>query len=1039
MSKWRQGIRTHWPKLVLVFVVFAFMIWASYAYVAMMMREQLRAAASQNLQTVEANIRTSLRGPESVLTAATVSLRTLLDDDSQARMLEYMVRFTRWLMIHEENVSGFNGLYGWIDGEYLDGTEWIPPPDYAAKARPWYVAGMKAGGRLAMTDPYVDAMTHEVIVTYAQELYDDRAESRGVVAIDVLLARVASYVTSVRLSQGGYSLLLANDGTILAHDDDHLVGKHLRDLSPDFASLEKELSGDGVLERRVTDAAGRDSVVFFKRIYNGWHICTVASEASYYDDLQEMARVLILTGLSFALILAAILLRLSLAQIGADEANRIKSLFLARMSHDIRTPMNAIIGISELILREPVSQTVRAYTADVKQAGLNLLSLINDILDFSKIESGKMELNAGEYDLGSLIYNLVTIIKMRIAETPVNFSVFIDSRLPAMLIGDETRIRQILLNLLANAAKYTQKGEIGLSIHGIEIGRDRDGGDGEREIEIVCEVNDTGIGIKPEDQRRLFGDFTRVDAEANVGVEGTGLGLAIARNLALIMGGDITVRSEYGQGSVFTARFRQKFRTRTRFARVERAAEIAVLFYEPRRKASDWIIRSLKDLGVYAERVNSPEAFENALGGRRYDFVFSWPFLADAVVSGLERHGLDAVPVILDVKPGESMPPGARALALPAYALLLANVLNDEPDRRHAAFLETGVRFTLPDVKALVVDDIDVNLRVARGLLSRYEMRIDCTLSGAEAIRLAQKNRYDIVFMDHMMPQMDGIEATARLRALGGEFETLPIVVLTANAVAGMREMFLASGFSDFLSKPIEVSKLNDLLERWIASERRVAHVEAPGAETPPASVPIAPIPGVDVALGLARIGGNARDYLDMLAAFVRNAEERLEKLDPSEDGLKTFAINMHALKSAAANIGASSISATAAMLEAAGTAKDKIAVSEHWSGFADALRMLNANIRAALTEANAVTEPAAETAPEAREIVARLKAQLREIDIDGVDAALERLQRVPLDPLWRERTAAIANMVLLAQFDEAVAAIEALEAASPARSQKRR
>jgi CheY-like chemotaxis protein/HPt (histidine-containing phosphotransfer) domain-containing protein len=704
--------------------------------------------------------------------------------------------------------------------------------------------------------------------------------------------------------------------------------------------------------------------------------------------------------------------------------------------------MNAIIGISELILREPVSRTVRAYAADVKQAGLNLLSLINDILDFSKIESGRMELHATEYDLGSLIYNLVTIIRMRIAEAPVNFTVFVDSRLPATLIGDETRIRQILLNLLSNAAKYTPKGEISLAVHGIEIGRDENHADenGEREIEIVCEVKDTGIGIKPEDLDKLFGDFTRVDAEANVGVEGTGLGLAIARNLARMMGGDVAVSSEYGKGSVFTARFRQKSRARTCFARVKDAAEKAVLVYEPRRKAADWIIRSLQNLGVYAERVNSPEAFERALGERRFGFVFSWRFLTDAVLSGLEKRGLAAVPVVLDAKASEPLPPGARALALPVYALPLANLLNDEPDKRHVAILETGARFILPDVRALVVDDIDVNLRVAKGLLSRYEMRIDCASSGAEAIRLARKNRYDIIFMDHMMPQMDGVEATARLRALGGEFATLPIVALTANAVSGMREMFLSSGFSDFLSKPIETGKLNEVLDRWIARERRVALArrdETQKAEAPPLSLPIAPIPGVDMALGLARIGGEVGSYMNMLAVFVRNAEERLAKLDPADPDLKTFAIHVHALKSAAANIGASAVSAAAAALEAAGMADDRAAVTERWDDFAHSLKALNTNIRAVLAASDAVAGPAAETAPEAREIAARLKEELRELNIDGVDAALERLRNVPLDPLWHERVTAIANMVLLARFDEAIAAIEALEGASPAQNQR--
>jgi signal transduction histidine kinase/CheY-like chemotaxis protein len=885
-----------------------------------------------------------------------------------------------------------------------------------------------------MTEPYVDAMTNERVITYAQELLDHHNVSHGVVGIDVLLKPVADYVTSVRLSEGGYSMLLSNDGTLLAHNDPNMIGKHLRDLSSDFASLAAELADeDGIFERRVTDATGSTSVVFVKRLYNGWYICMVASEKAYYSKVRTMAQVLFLMGLTFALILAIILLRLCLAQISADEANRTKTLFLARMSHDIRTPMNAIVGISELILHEPISRSVRAYTADVKQAGLNLLSLINDILDFSKIESGKMELNEAEYDLCLLIHDLVVIIKMRIAEAPVNFDVFIDSQLPAMLIGDEARIRQILLNLLSNAAKYTQKGEISLSIKGREISSGDDGG----EIEIICEVQDSGIGIKPEDLGKLFGEFKRLDPQANAGVEGTGLGLAIARNLALMMNGDIAVSSEYGKGSVFVAKFRQRFKARACFAQVKNAAEKAVLVYEPRRAISaGWIIKTLENLGVYAEWVTTPETFERALGKRHYDFVFSWSFLAKGVMSALARHGMNTVPVLLDVRTGEPVPSGACALMLPAYSLSVANVLNGGTDGRYFAASKIGIHFTLPDVKALVVDDIEVNLRVAKGLMSYYEMQIDCALSGAEAILLARRNRYDIIFMDHMMPQMDGIEAVARLRALGGEFENLPIVALTANAISGMREMFLSCGFTDFLSKPIEMSKLSDILERWIPKTRRLerlsekeeqqARVEISSAS----SAPIAPISGVDMALGLSRIGGKVEDYVEMLAAFVRDTEERLEKFDLSD--IKTFVIHVHAFKAAAANVGASDVSAAAAALEAAGMANDKAAIAEHWDDFAASLKALNANIRAALQETQEATVGlAAQSTLEEREILIHLKTAIRDLDIDGMDTALERLQRVPLDLHWREQVAAIANMVLLARFDEALEVIEVLETAS--------
>ncbi|MDR1024100.1 MAG: hypothetical protein LBL56_00095, partial [Treponema sp.] len=233
------------------------------------------------------------------------------------------------------------------------------------------------------------------------------------------------------------------------------------------------------------------------------------------------------------------------AKARAEEANVAKSAFLARMSHEIRTPMNAITGMSELILREEASALVHEHAAAVKQAGSNLVSIINDILDFSKIESGKMEIVSAEYEFSSLINDVIAIIRMRLREKPVYFVVNVDSAIPRKLSGDVVRVRQILLNLLSNAAKYTNTGHITL-----RVGREeRD----EESLTLKFEITDTGIGIKPEDMGKLFGNFSRLDSLTNRGVEGAGLGLAITRNLCRVMGGDVTVDSEYGAGSVFTA------------------------------------------------------------------------------------------------------------------------------------------------------------------------------------------------------------------------------------------------------------------------------------------------------------------------------------------------------------------------------------------------------------------------------------------------------------------------------------------------------
>jgi signal transduction histidine kinase len=274
----------------------------------------------------------------------------------------------------------------------------------------------------------------------------------------------------------------------------------------------------------------------------------------------------------------------------ADAANRTKSNFLASMSHEIRTPMNAIIGMAELLLRGELSDETRGYAQDIKQAGNNLISIINDILDFSKIEAGKLEIIPVKYMLSSLINDTVNIIRMRLAEKPVRFFTNIDGNIPNSLMGDEVRLRQILLNLLSNAVKYTEKGHISLSI---TIDKRDD-----KQIRLKITVADTGKGIKPEDQTKLFGDFVQVDTKKNRGIEGTGLGLAITKRLCLGMGGDVTVESEYGSGSAFTALILQEIVSDTPFVAVKEPEKKKVLVYEGRTVYAKSVCWSLENMCV---------------------------------------------------------------------------------------------------------------------------------------------------------------------------------------------------------------------------------------------------------------------------------------------------------------------------------------------------------------------------------------------------------------------------------------------------------
>jgi signal transduction histidine kinase/CheY-like chemotaxis protein len=589
----------------------------------------------------------------------------------------------------------------------------------------------------------------------------------------------------------------------------------------------------------------------------------------------------------------------------AERASRAKSNFLARMSHEIRTPMNAVIGMSELAIRDYGKPEALEYIAEIRQAGLILLSLINDILDFSKIESGNFQIHEGRYHLSSLLNDVLTLVRLRLAEKPVRQDIDVDPNIPIGMLGDEMRVKQILVNLLSNAVKYTHEGFIHFFAQFIP--------DGDDAVMLIFSVADSGIGIKPEQLKEIFGEFNRVEDDDTKHIEGTGLGLSIARGLCRAMGGDITVESEYGKGSVFTATIRQG-------------------------------VRDASPLGKFS----------------------------------IAKTSL----------------------------------------RMHA----NGGGFEAPTMDVLIVDDVSTNLKVVEGLLAPYKLNVFLCESGAQAVALVREKAFDLVFMDHMMSGMDGVEATRAIRAMEGErFGKMPIIAFTANAVTGMKEMFLENGFNDFLSKPIDVAKLNRIMEQWTPAEKKIHKSRTKKtARATAAEIPAISIEGVDTMDGINRVGDSMPRYLEVLEIFCRDAESRLDFFQTapmSEERQKSLTTHAHALKSAAGNIGAREISGLAKMLEEAGRAGDTEVMEANLVYFRLALAELVKNIRAALSSVRETSGGSPGKDKDTADDFRELRERLEDEDIDAVDEILERLNARALDTQTREVLSKIQDLVLISEY----------------------
>lgn len=602
-----------------------------------------------------------------------------------------------------------------------------------------------------------------------------------------------------------------------------------------------------------------------------------------------------------------------------ERVAHMKTDFLANMSHEIRTPMNAVIGMAELALREELPNAARDYIAQIKSSGNALLCIINDILDFSKIESGKMDIRPDDYEILSTIHDISNMLMTRLRDKDIELLVSINPNIPVLLWGDCLRVKQVLINIANNAVKFTQQGYV-------KIMTDYEVID-EENIRLKFAVQDTGIGIKKEDIGKLFQSFEQLDSKRNRNIEGTGLGLAISKRLLDLMGGEISVESEYGKGSEFTFWIPQKVSDWASCVEVNYPQRRMTIGYFGKKCIARQFYQDMKVLGIDSACLISLENFddlclryEEEMGKKRISFFTEEQIYEEELEGFTDKYpNIDFVVLSSFFSSVKSVKENVHFVKKPMSTSTIALVLNGDQEQLRKESVSLEFDFIAPEAKILIVDDNLVNLSVAEGLLKPLEMQITTANSGIKALKYLDNEKFDLVFMDHMMPEVDGVETTRIIRRLHPELADMPIIALTANAVGDAKKMFLSEGMDDFVPKPIEARELVSKVRQWLPKEK-IMREQLEIEEKPIEEEELLVIGDLDVSAALNLIG-SMDIYRVILKMFYDSITAKAEVIRQSElkEDISLYTIEVHALKSSARQIGAIALSELAAYLEQAG------------------------------------------------------------------------------------------------------------------------
>ncbi len=683
----------------------------------------------------------------------------------------------------------------------------------------------------------------------------------------------------------------------------------------------------------------------------------------------------------------------------------LRSDFLANMSHEIRTPMNAILGMTEMAMREEVTPSVRQYLHQIKSSGSALLGIINDVLDFSKIDSGKMDIIDAEYEPLSIFYDTAGIISTRIGDKNIELVLDIVPDLPCRLSGDAKRIRQVLINLAGNAAKFTNKGQVLISVGYEDLDADN--------INFKVSVRDTGIGIKKEDLGKIFESFQQVDSKRNRNVEGTGLGLAICKRLVALMNGTLTVESEYGKGSVFSFTLPQKTVDRTPAISVHEPDNVMAAGFLGNRYIARQFFKDTSRLGVFSCALADISDFEDMLDNyadiistRQLYFFYDTSHksaLLDRVIA--DNPSINFIEFTDFGSSAKSKKKNLRLLKKPLSSALISMALNKEDLHNNISDESFEFDFIAPDAHVLIVDDNEVNLNIAEGLLEPLKMQITRASGGKEALDLINNNMYDLIFMDHMMPEIDGVETTRVIRRMYKNYDEVPIIALTANVVEGTREMFLSEGMNDYVPKPIEVHTLVNMVKKWLPIEKIQKAFDVEEMIESDDELDIDDLGDLDTHAAV-KLLGSVSLYRKLLEDYLKSIPSRAASIQKALDSSDwpAYTVEVHTLKSLSKQIGAAELGIMASELEKAGNDRNTAFLREYTEPMLSKYRQYETLLERALhngqPEDNAVDEKN-KTLAEASvmmKLFDSMNEALGDLDVDRMEKVVAELEKYRFD-----------------------------------------